>query len=79
MKSIIRKTVINWADFFYGIPFLKHEPEKGDSWRECSWSYLMDRLCNQIEDMQNDPGREDYYANIGNYSAMLWYNNKEDV
>ncbi len=33
---------------------------------------FMDRLTNQLEDMQNDPDREDYYANMGNYCAMLW-------
>ena len=46
--------------------------EKGESWKQCSIAYLLDRLGVQFEDMQNDPSREDYMANIGNYAAMLW-------
>lgn len=45
---------------------------KGGSWTKASWAYLMDRMSNQFEDMHNDPHREDYYANIANYCAMLW-------
>ena len=45
---------------------------KGDSWKTMSWADLMDGLCKQIEDMQDDPDREDYYGNIGCYSGMLW-------
>lgn len=51
-----------------------HFPTKGESWRESSWAYLMDRLTNQLEDMQNDPERENYMANIGNYAAMIRLN-----
>ena len=53
----------------------RHYPEKGDSWKTLPWSYLMDKLCVQIEDMQNRSD-EDFYANIGNYGAMLWLNDK---
>ena len=56
-----------------------NESKKGDSWKRCSWVYLMDRLSVQIEDMQNDPDREDYFVNIGNYSAMTWCNEKRGV
>ncbi len=46
---------------------------KGDSWKTtCSTPYLLDRMIAQFEDMQNDPEREDYYANLANYCAMLW-------
>ena len=54
---------------------------KGDSWKkeeECSWAYLIDKMLVQIEDMQNDPDREDYYANIANYASMLWLRDLED-
>ena len=47
--------------------------EKGESWKKCSIAYLLDRACVQFEDMQNDPAREDYMANLGNYAAMLWW------
>ena len=45
---------------------------KGDSWKTMSWADLMDNLSKQYEDMQDDPDREDYFANIGCYAAMLW-------
>lgn len=51
-----------------------HSPAKGESWRTCSWTYLMDRLTNQLEDMHTDPDRENYMANIGNYAAMIRLN-----
>lgn len=52
--------------------YLENESAKGDSWKDLSWAYLMDNLSKQFEDMQIDPDREDYFSNIGNYSAMLW-------
>lgn len=57
--------------------YRENEPMKGDSWRTTHWSYLMDNLLKQIEDMNCDPDREDYFANIGNYSAMIWINERE--
>ena len=59
--------------------YRENEPLKDDSWKRCSWVYLMDRLSVQFEDMHNDPDREDYFVNIGNYSAMLWCNEKRGV
>jgi len=55
---------------------VKHFPEKGESWKQCSIAYLLDRLGVQFEDMINDPDREDYMANIANYAAMLWWHEK---
>ena len=57
--------------------FNEHVPEKGESWKEMSWAYLMDGLAKQFEDMQDDPYRENYFANIGNYAAMLHYHKSE--
>jgi len=48
---------------------------KGDSWKTLSWPYLMDRMSVQFEDMENRDN-EDFYANIGNYCAMIWTNTK---
>ena len=53
----------------------RHYPEKGDSWKTLPWTFFMDKLCVQIEDLQNRDD-EDFYANIGNYGAMLWLNDK---
>ncbi len=50
----------------------QNEYPKGGSWKNLSWAYLMDRMSVQFEDMENDPDREDYFANIANYCAMLW-------
>jgi len=56
-----------------------NQEEKGESWKMMSWSDLMDGVCKQLEDMQADPDREDFYANIGNYAAMLWLNEEEGM
>jgi len=52
---------------------------KGDSWKTMSWVDLMDNLSKQYEDMQDDHNREDYFANIGCYSAMLWSRELEET
>lgn len=80
LKAIKQRSLVNYyADQFrpFFIKMCKVMAEnhalKGDTWKtECSWSYLMDKMLAQVEDMQNDPDREDYYANIANYAAMLW-------
>lgn len=51
----------------------KHTPIKGESWKQCSMAYLLDRMAVQFEDMQNRDD-EDFIVNIGNYAAMLWIN-----
>ncbi|MHA1167609.1 MAG: hypothetical protein ACTSRU_07285 [Candidatus Hodarchaeales archaeon] len=51
--------------------YKKHKPVKGDTWKEMSWGYLADNLTKQLEDM-TERDDEDFYANIGNYSAMMW-------
>ena len=75
----IRKIALEYFEefrpFFQKMALLmaKNEQGKGISWkRGCSEAYLLDRMIEQMADMQNDPDREDYYANIGNYAAMLW-------
>ena len=75
IREIALEYFEEFRPFFEKMVLLMAENEqgKGISWKRwCSWIYLMDRLTNQLEDMQTDPDREDYYANIGNYCAMLW-------
>lgn len=60
------------------VEYKKNWIKKGDSWETCSWSYLIDGVAHQIEDMQNRDD-EDFYANIGNYAAMLWVNSKRGL
>lgn len=69
-----RKYMEEWGPFFRQIAWIMtdNHREKGDSWKEMSWAELIDGICKQIDDMQNDPDREDYYANIGCYAGMLW-------
>ena len=86
IKEISLEYFEEFRPFFEKMSLLMAENEqgKGTSWKTgCSWAYLMDRLTNQLEDMQNDPDREDYYANIANYCVMLWlrfseFNENED-
>lgn len=49
--------------------------EKGESWKQKDWAYLMDRCAVQFEDMINRDD-EDFYVNIGCYGGFLWLNDK---
>ena len=57
---------------------VKNYLRKGDSWKSLDWAYLMHKLSVQFEDMINRDD-EDFYANIGNYAAMLWTNTKNGL
>ena len=76
--SLLRETALEYFEefrpFFQKMCLLmaENDQEKGISYMTISEAYLLDRMFVQFEDMQNDPDREDYYANIGNYCAMLW-------
>ena len=77
MNEIKEKTLEYFEEFrpfFEKMSLIMAENDyiKGGSWKKLSWVYLMDRMSVQFEDMENDPDREDYYANIANYCAMLW-------
>jgi len=62
----------DFFDFYKAmIDIYNEHKSKGDSWKTVSWGYLMDRCAVQFEDMENRDD-EDFYANIGNYTAMLW-------
>ena len=81
---VLEKTFLNYMaefePFFRKIARIMAEnyDEKGDSWKNTSWAELIDGICKQIDDMQNDPDREDYYANIGCYAGMLWLQSLEE-
>ena len=49
-------------------------PIKGDSWTDARYSDLMDNMMKQFEDLQLDPDRENYMANVANYAAMIRLN-----
>lgn len=72
--TIFHKYMEEFAPFFRKIAWVMTDNHrvKGNSWKKMSWVQLMDNLSKQYEDMENDPGREDYYANIACYAGMLW-------
>lgn len=82
MMGLLREAALEYFEefrpFFQKMCFLMAENDqvKGGSYMKVSEAYLLDRMAVQFEDMQNDPDREDYYANIGNYAAMLWIRNQ---
>ena len=78
--SLFIKYMAEFGPYFRKIARIMAENHevKGDSWKKMSWAELMDNLSKQYEDMENDPDREDYYANIGCYSGMLWIQNLEE-
>lgn len=77
--EIFHEYLEEFGPFFRKIAWVMtdNHREKGNSWKSMSWADLMDKLSNQYDDMQNDPDREDYFANIGAYAAMLWFHSSE--
>ena len=77
--SLFIKYMAEFGPYFRKIARIMAEnhEEKGDSWKKMSRAELIDGVCKQIDDMQND--REDYYANIGCYAGMLWLQNMEET
>lgn len=78
MKEGLREITLEYHEEFrpfyhnVSLTLAKNDQAKGHSFSEMTEAELLDGLIKQLEDIQTDPGREDYYANMGAYAGMLW-------